>query len=176
MGRAKAVAGVTVLLSASLIAGSLRVKRTEAPALAGEVVPSGALAPLPVAIPPAAERASKAARAALARSKAKLDSTYAQTEHLEGLLHLMKALEAWDAQQRPMAAEELKSAADNLERGAKHGRLVLESRALAAVNRARGAARRLQQSGEIDDDEFWQATRELDVQLRSLGARIGYRP
>jgi len=120
-----------------------------------------------------AEKASRIARAALKRSAAELDSTFARLEHVEGLMHLMNALDAWDEQQPARAGAELQTAADNLERGAKYVHLELDARTLATTANARAAARRLQQSGQVAAGEFWQLTGELDAELRSLGAKIG---
>lgn len=179
-----AVAALSSLLAASACEQDQRVA-------AGEVRPAGA-APLPAAAPAPAprtidveatrrrlresERTSKAARAALTRSVAELDTTFARVEHVEGLLHLLNALDAWAVQEYAFAGEQLLTAADNLERGAKHVHLDPDERALAAATNARAVARRLQQSGDLADDEFQQVTSALDAQLRTLGARITRRP
>ncbi|HEU4994942.1 MAG TPA: hypothetical protein VFT29_08980 [Gemmatimonadaceae bacterium] len=171
MRRPKMVVGLALLLfSASILVGWLRSERPVAPMLAGEVVEATATPPTP--IPVAAVRTSKAARAALKRSTAELDSTHARLEHVEGLLHLVNALDAWDVQERARAAKELQTAADNLERGAKYLRLELNARGIAAAANARAAARRMQQPGALAADEFWHVTDALDAELRSLGARI----
>ena len=107
------------------------------------------------------------------RSAAELDSTFARLEKVEGLLHLVNAVDAWDARQHARAGKELQHAADNLERGARRVHLELDSAAAGAAANARATARRLQQSDELGADEFWQATDKLDAALRSLGARIG---
>lgn len=139
---------------------------------AGEVSPAGMLAPTLVMPLRDAEKTSRIARAALTRSVAELDSTKARLEHVEGLLHLVNALDAWALQQHARAAQELQRAADNLERGAKYLHLKQDAHALAAAVNARAAAKRLQQSRELGADEFWHATDALDAELRTLGARI----
>lgn len=167
------VVGLALLLvSASILVGWLRSERAVAPVLAGEVIEATAATPPPTPIPAAAERTSRAARAALKRSTAELDSTHARLEHVEGLLHLVNALDAWDVQERARAAKELQTAADNLERGAKYLRLELNARGIAAATNARAAAKRMQQPGALAADEFWHVTDALDAELRSLGERI----
>lgn len=174
-----AVAALVSLLVASACKQDQQVS-------AGEVIPAAGAAALPAAAPTRkvgvkatrpipnrdAERTSRTARAALARSAAELDSTYARLEHVEGLLHLVNALDAWADQQHARAGEELQTAADNLERGAKYVHLELDARALSAAANARAAATRLLQSDELAADEFWQVTDALDTELRTLGARI----
>lgn len=118
------------------------------------------------------DRTSRAARATLTRSAAELDSTHARLEHVEGLLHLLYALDSWAVQEYARAGDELLTAADNLERGARYVHLDPDERALAAATNARDAGRRLQQSGELAVEEFQQVTAALDAQLRAFGARI----
>ncbi len=162
---ATAVAALSTLLAASAC------KKDQQVAVAGEVVLAAAAIPTP-GMNLEATKASKTARALVRRSNAQLDSTLARLEHVEGLLHLVKALDAWDAQQHASAGKELRAAADNLERGARHAHLELGARALAATANARAAARRLQQSGALEADEFWRLADELNAELRALGERI----
>jgi hypothetical protein len=162
---------VAVAALASLLAAS--ACKQDQTTSAGEVIPAGAPTPTPETPRRDAEKTSRAARAALTRSVAELDSTFARLEKLEGLLHLVNALDAWDARQHARAGKQLQQAADNLERGARRVHLELDSADLAAAANARATAIRLQQSGELGADEFWQVTDKLDAALRSLGARIG---
>ena len=176
MRRPKTVAGLAVLLFAApmLVVGSLRGERSNAPALTGSVF-GGEAKPTPPPPPMAlveAEKVSKAAIASKARFEASRDRVLARLQHIEGRLHLVKAVDAWDLNQHARAGMELLTAADNLERGARYVRLELDARALAAAANARAAARRLQ-SGELAADEFWQVTQALDAELRTLEAGIG---
>jgi hypothetical protein len=170
------VAGLAVLLfSASmLVVGSLRGERSDAPALTRKVF-EGDVSPTPPPPPMAlveAEKVSKAARESKARFEASRDRVLARLQHIEGRLHLVKAVDAWDVNELARAGMELLTAADNLERGARYVRLELDARALAAAANARAAARRLQ-SGKLATEEFWQVTDALDAELRTLEARIG---
>jgi hypothetical protein len=106
------------------------------------------------------------------RTEQTVDSAFARLNYAEGLDHMAEAMNAWAAQQRSRAAEELQAAADNTERAAEEARVKLDTRTNKAIADARNLAGRMKQAAELEDQEVRRTMSELDGHLRQLGARI----
>jgi ribosome recycling factor len=137
-----------------------------------------------------AEEANKDAKAALTRSADELDSlaasvergtkrtvqsvdsAFARLEQAEALNGLAKATDAWAKQQRERAGEEMQSASDNVEWAAKDAKVKLDAGATKAVADARDIAKRLQERGEVTDEEFRKSIEAMEKLARILGHRI----